>query len=176
MGKRILLILTALVIAFFGYLKGSFDTEMRYETFSYAEEALQKTGLPKKYAPSYCLHGFTGFRDSFLQVEFIVEYQSNGEVLLDQMDSEMGWHISPVTREEYLEFQRICMWDYADILSVPEDIVFDAWFYQETDEPNPWSKHVPAGSLKEIGKIGNGYEFAVYDAETGLFIFVDQFG
>lgn len=68
------------------------------------------------------------------------------------------------------------MWEYADVLDVPEDIVFDAWFYRKTDEPASWSKHVSSGSLKDIGQVGNGFEFAVYDLETGLFIFVDQFG
>ena len=176
MKKRLLLIAAALIIALAGYLKGSFDADMRHESFSYAENALKKTGLPEKYAPSYCLHGFTGFRDTFLQVKFIVQYQKDREELLGKMASAKGWHIAQVQGDSYLEFQQLCMWEYADVLDVPEDIVFDAWFYRETDEPASWSKHVSSGSLEDIGQVGNGFEFAVYDLETGLFIFVDQFG
>lgn len=176
MKKRLMLILMVLIIAFGGYLKGLFDANMRHASFSYTENALRRTGLPVKYAPGYCLHGFTDSRDSFMQTEFIVEYQSDREELFAQMDSEIGWRVSSVTGIEYLEFQRICMWKYADVLSVPEDIIFDAWFYRETSKPAPWSEHVSSGPLEDIGQVGNGFEFAVYDLETGLFIFVDQFG
>lgn len=176
MKKRFTLILAAFIIALFGYIKGSFDADMRHESFSYASNALEKTGLPEKYAPSYCLHGFTGFRDSFLQVKFIIQYQDDREALLSKMASTKGWHISQVAQDEYLNFQQTCMWAYSAVLDIPADIIFDAWYYLETDEPAPYSKHAPAGALAEIGQIGYGYEFAVYDVESGLFIFVDQFG
>ena len=36
--------------------------------------------------------------------------------------------------------------------------------------------NVPDGSFEEIGQIGRGFIFAVYDEETGLFIYTEQFG
>ena len=176
MKKRVLIVFAVMILCACCYLKGIIDEDARHASHSYARNALEKTGMSAEFAPGYCLHGFTGFRDTFHQVKFIVEDQHDRKALMAEMTSADGWHVSQVTAAEYLEFQKNCMWTYSQALSVPEEVVFDAWFYCETDEPAPWSKQMTAGALKEIGQVGNGYEFAVFDAETGMFIFADQFG
>jgi len=55
-------------------------------------------------------------------------------------------------------------------------IVFDAWYFLETAGPVSYAEDVTFESLLESGYIGDGFEFAVFDVQSGLFIFVDQFG
>jgi len=176
MKKHIVMLLALVLIAFLSYIKGSFDADMRHDDYVYAARSLKKTGLPTECAPSYCLHGFAGSRDSFTQVKFIVDDPFERSVLLKQMKCVKGWHVTPVDGYEYLEFQNRYMWTCSAVLDVPEDIVFDAWYYHETREGSIYSEDVAVGAFSEIGRIGRGYEFAVYDSETGLFVFVDQFG
>ena len=120
------------------------------------------------------MHGFTGFRDSFEQTKFRVQYAEDREALLSDIARAKGWRVAPVKAEEFTAFQKQYMW-WA-VLDVPTDVVFDAWYYHETHEPADYSLKVTDGTLAEIGRVGYGFEFAVYDAESGLFIFVDQFG
>lgn len=151
-----------------------------YETFqddplAHAVYALKKTGLSQEYAPAYSLHGSIGIRDYFSQTKFVVQYEHERNKLLQEASLTKGWHTAPVTAEEYLCFQETCMWGY-ETLDVPDDVVFDAWYYLETHDPLSYSASAPEGGLKEIGQVGYGYEFAVFDVESGLFIFVDLFG
>ena len=60
-------------------------------------------------------------------------------------------------------------------VQVRDDAAFDAWYYRETAGPHNASE-APDGPFAEIGQIGRGFVFAVFDAETGLFIFTSQFG
>ena len=53
-----------------------------------AEGALEQTGLPGEYAPSYALHGAADGRDSFAQTVFRVERER--EELLQRMSRTEG--------------------------------------------------------------------------------------
>ncbi len=174
MKKRFKRIVVICAIGILGYFIGSIDANTRNEMLNRAAVALEKTGLSQTYAPHYSLYGFIGFRDTFSQTKFKVYYDSDRKALFNDIAEAKHWHVTPVAGDEYLEFQRVCMWN--DVLDVPADIVFDAWYYLETTEPDPYSSYTPDGALTEIGQIGRGFEFAVYDADSGLFIFVDQFG
>lgn len=158
------------IVAFFA---GRVIQSEKDSDFNHAEYALKKTSLPEAYAPSYCLHGFTGFRDTFEQAVFEIPYMADREALMQCIRQTDGWTFAPATAQEFLAFAS-CFW-YPTIVSVPDSVVFDAWFYRETDSPTPWA-HAADGCFSTIGEVGNGFEFAVYDLETGLFIFVDQFG
>ena len=158
------------------YALGGVRASLTYAGINYAETALKKTGISVQYAPSYCLHGDATARDSFAQTVFTVEHQSDRQALLEEAKRTKGWRAAPVTATEYLAFQRACLWKCGEVLSVPADTVFDAWYYCETSAPVSNAVAAPAGALEEIGPVGRGFEFAVFDAETGLFVFVDQFG
>lgn len=67
------------------------------------------------------------------------------------------------------------MWSCQAAVQVADDVVFDAWYYRETAAPYN-APGIPDGPFAEIGQIGRGFVFAVFDAETGLFIFTSQFG
>ena len=75
----------ALVIAFYvGKLAGN----VRLSAPNAAEGALEQTGLPGEYAPSYALHGAADGRDSFAQTVFRVERER--EELLQRMSRTEG--------------------------------------------------------------------------------------
>lgn len=137
-----------------------------------AASALLKTGLPTLYAPDYSLCGFTGFRDYFSQTVFLVEYDQQD--LLSAIQNTKHWTVAPVSAEDLRSFASHT-W-YPDISQVSDDIVFDAWYYIETTEPTDYYRPQATGALETIGTIGRGFEFAVFDVETGLFIFIDQLG
>ena len=174
MRKRVKSILVICVIGFLGYIVGTIDANTRNEMMNHAVVALERTGISSKYAPNYSMYGFVGFRDMFSQTKFKVYYDSDRKALFNDIAEAKHWHVAPVTGDEYLRLQRACMCN--DVIDVPEDVVFDAWYYLETTEPTQYSGFAPNGALSEIGQIGRGFEFAVFDLETGLFIFVDQFG
>lgn len=175
--KRIIRIGIAILLAgFIGCIVGDLRAGIRQSALNRAAIALEKTGLPEMYAPSYSLYGFTGFRDTFSQTKFIVQAKDEREQLFSDISSSKRWRVAPVTAEEYLSFQKTCIQWYSAVLDVPADIVFDAWYYRETSEPNVLSGHAPEGALEEIGHVGYGFEFAVYDRESGLFVFTDLFG
>lgn len=134
--------------------------------------ALLRTGLPTVYAPDYSLYGFTGLRDSFSQTVFLVEY--NQQDLLNAIQKAEHWTVAPVSAEDFRSF--VSHTWYPDISQVSNDIVFDAWYYVETTESTDAFHHQATGALEAIGALGRGFEFAVFDIETGLFIFIDQFG
>lgn len=67
------------------------------------------------------------------------------------------------------------MWSCQAAVQVRDDAAFDAWYYRETAGSYN-APGIPDGPFAEIGQIGRGFVFAVFDAETGLFIFVRQFG
>lgn len=142
---------------------------------NHGEYALRKTHLPVEYAPTYSLYGFTGMRDSFSQTVFTVDYWSDDrEALMNAIRQTEHWHVEPVSAEDFRSFAAHT-W-YPDIVQVADDMVFDAWYYIETTKPLSSIAHEASGAFASIGQIGYGFEFAVYDLETGLFIFVDQFG
>ena len=139
---------------------------------NHAAWALKKCNLSQAYAPRFCLRGFTGFRDTYEQIVFAVE-EDQRPVLIQEISRTKGWTAEPVPEEDFLAFSK-AFW-YKEFPPLPGGMVFDAWFYRETHEPSGYV-HVATGSLSPIGAIGYGFEFAVYDIETGLMIFIDQFG
>lgn len=139
---------------------------------NHAGHALKKCNLTQTYAPSFCLRGFTGFRDTYEQIVFAVDEKLR-PALMQEISRATGWTAQAVTAEDFRAFSKAC-W-YKEFPPLPDDMVFDAWFYRETHEPTDYA-HIATGSLSSIGAIGYGFEFAVFDMETGLMIFIDQFG
>ena len=173
-GTRILAGLAAmaaaLVIAFFA---GRLSASTRLFAANAAETALEQTGLPRDYAPPYAMHGMADGRDSFEQTVFCAARER--EVLLQWMSRTQGWRIAEAGAEDYRRFAETAMWGYQSAVQVSDDVTFDAWYYRETAEPYN-APDVPDCPFAEIGQTGRGFVFAVFDAETGLFIFVRQFG
>ena len=141
---------------------------------SHGEYALKKTGLPPQFAHHYSLHRVSSGRDYFSQTVFQVEYSSERKELFNIMSCTKNWRIEKVNAEDFRAFTGHT-W-YPNIVQVADDIEFDAWYYLETSEPSGGIVHEAPGMFESIGLIGRGFEFAVFDLETGLFIFIDQFG
>lgn len=139
---------------------------------NHAAYALKKCNLSQTYAPSFCLRGFTGFRDTFEQIVFAVE-ETQKSALMQEIGHATGWRAEPVTAEDFRAFSK-AFW-YQEFPPIPDEMIFDAWFYRETHEPTDYA-HIATGSLSSIGAVGYGFEFAMFDMETGLMIFIDQFG
>lgn len=175
-GTRILAGLAAmaaaLVIAFFA---GRLSGNTHLFAANAAETALEQTGLPGEYAPPYAMHGMADGRDSFEQTVFCIEYEQEREALQQIMSRTEGWRIAEANAEDYRRFAETAMWGYQSAVQVQDDVTFDAWYYRETAEPYN-APGVPDGPFAEIGQAGRGFVFAVFNAETGLFIFVRQFG
>ena len=170
---RILAALAVLALVFgAGYFWGFLKENSRINSINRGEYALEKTGISTEFAPAYSLYGYSGFRDWFGMTMMQIDRGDRDE-LLDAMDSLDGWHIGSATAEE---FRRMPLWGYADVLQLSGDIVFDAWYYAETCEPPSYADRAPEGAFSEIGLVGHGFDLAVYDADTGLFIYIDQHG
>ena len=90
----------ALVIAFYA---GKLAGNVRLSAPNVAEGALEQTGLPGEYAPSYALHGAADGRDSFAQTVFCVERER--EELLQRMSRTEGWRggLSPLCGDGHVE-------------------------------------------------------------------------
>jgi len=169
-----LLPVTALisVIAFFaGALWNSVPTAEEK-----AQYALKNTGLTFSETGSFSLHGSYGWRDFYDITEFIIPYPENRQALLTEMKTTEGWHMAEVAYPEYLDFCELALWADFEIIMLPEDTVFEAWYYRETCEPSGFSYHTNKGAFEDIGKLGHGFTFAVYDVDTGLFIYFNQHG
>ncbi len=171
--KAAIILLSAAVMIGIAFFTGTLVENERLNSINYAEYALKKMNLPKQYAPAFCLHGYTGFRDSFLMTTFQIQYSIDREDLLERMTNTEGWIVSPVTEAELRGFSK-CFW-YPDLLTIPDNTVFDAWFYRETSQPILGAE-TAKDCFSSIGKIGRGFEFAVFDLETGIIVFVNQFG
>ena len=169
-----LLPITALIsaIAFFaGALWNELPTASEQ-----AQYALKDTGLTFSETGSFSLHGSYGWRDFYDITEFIIPYPENRQTLLAEMKTTEGWHASDVTYNEYLDFCELSLWADYELIMLPEDTVFEAWYYRETCEPSSFSYNTGKGAFEEIGKLGHGFTFAVYDVDTGLFIYFNQHG
>ncbi len=146
-------------------------------SINHAAYALESTGLPGEYAPGFSLHGYTGFRDSYMQTEFCINHSSDCQTILKMISNIDHWHVVPVTASEYLDFASNVLWEYENSWQCADEIVFDAWYYRETTEPHAPNNRVPKGPMEQIGPYaGRGFEFALFDSDTGLFIYIDQFG
>ena len=162
----------AVVAAFFA---GRFFEGYLNHSANLARYALEATSLPGDYAPSYWLRGSAGLREFMTQTAFVIQYPSDREELLREISRTDGWHAAQVSAQEYRDFVDAALWTQAEVLQVRDDTCFDAWYYRETAEPcDPPA--LPDGPLSEIGELGRGFHFAAYDAESGLFVYVNQFG
>jgi len=145
--RSLCLILLALLVAGFAYLAGSIRASTRLSTFNHAKYALKKTGLSSEYAPSFCLYGFTGFRDTFSVTQLLVENMNDRARLFRELSYEKGWHVESVSAEEFQLFADTAFWSYGDVIQFPNDISFDAWYYLQTSEPASFSPHSPEGGF-----------------------------
>ena len=164
----------AVVAVFFA---GRFFEGYLNQSANLARYALEATSLPGDYAPGYCLTGSAGIVHSMEQTVLVItDYQSDREALLEEISRTDGWHVAQVSAQEYRDFADAALWWQAEeVFQVRDDTCFDAWYYRETAEPcDPPA--LPDGPLSEIGELGRGFHFAAYDAESGLFVYVNQFG
>ena len=99
-----IILLSAAVSLAIAYFAGTLAEDLRFASINDAEYALKKMNLPKQYAPAFCLHGYTGFRDSFLMTTFQIQYSIDREDLLERMTNTEGWIVSPVTEAELRGF------------------------------------------------------------------------
>ena len=89
------------------------------------------------------------------------------------------WHKSPITRAEYIRLHRYEFWGAPDIFPT-EVVTFDWWCYVDTyarAHPNDVPAYLPDNSnfpaaMQAIGaRPGGNWLVALYDPDTGLFIF-----
>ena len=126
MKHRIIFALGVLIVATIAFFIGGLCGDMQQQ--SHSAYALKKTGLPSEYAPVYELHGFTGSRDSFMQTEFLVQYEADRESLLSEIKRTKNWYWQPVSATQYQRFQSAYMWDFAKVLSIPGPEYFEELF------------------------------------------------
>lgn len=174
--RTVALFLLVGFVGIIGYGIGVITAGTQASSLDRAAYALRKTGLAEELAPHYWLYGFTGFRDTFAITQCRLHDDEDRLLLLAQTKRTKGWHQDSVTVQDFETFASSTLWEYAEVLQLSEGMVFDAWYYCETSAPASFDSMAPAGPFEEIGQTGRGFEFAVYDADTGMFIFVDQFG
>ena len=171
--KVVLKLWIAAVLLAIAFFVGRLVENQHLASINYAEYALKHMNLPEQYAPSFWLHGSTGFRDFYTITAFQIQYKSDREDLLKCIQRTDGWTVAPVSEEELRRFSE-SFW-YPELMPVPDNTVFDAWFYRETTESTQYSESAK-DCFSSIGKIGRGFQFAVFDVETGMVIWVHQFG
>ena len=158
-----------------GFGIGALWENVRVSRIHWGDRALEATGLPAETMPySFAMEGHTGFRDYFEQTTLYLPY--NRDAVLEVMGNLPLWRVASLTAEEFRAFQSAAMWEYAQSAQVADDTVFDAWYYNETVEPAGHEAVISTGALAEIGRVGRGFIFAAYDADSGYFIYVHQFG
>lgn len=176
-GKVLLFLVIFIWAGAIGWFVGMLQENQKLTSINYAAYALESTGLPGEYAPTFSLHGYTGFRDSYMQTEFCIDYPRDRQAILEIIANIEHWRVAPVTALEYSDFASNIMWGYNNSRQLSDEIVFDAWYYRETTEPHAPNNRVPKGPMEQIGPYaGRGFEFALFDTDTGLFIYIDQFG
>ena len=139
-----------------------------------ARNALQLTGIRQDFDPDFVFHGSHIGRDMFSQTFFEVSYGDRKE-LMRLIRSTDGWHTEALTAKDYCEFVEITWYPSMIKQMISDDIVFEAWFYRETT-PSAGYEPMLQGYFSFLGQAARGFEFAVFDEDTGLFIFIDQFG
>ena len=139
-----------------------------------ATHALQKTNIIQDFVPDFVFHGSHIGRDMYSQTFFEFSYTDRKE-LMDIIRNTDGWHVETLTSEDYCDFVEITWYPSMVKQMICGDIEFDAWFYRETT-PSAGYEPMIGGYFSFLGRAARGFEFAVFDKETGLFIFIDQFG
>ena len=141
----------------------------------HGEFALRQTGLAGDYTLNLVMHGDNLSRDSFSQTFLLVDQHSR-EGLLREISRAPQWRVAPLPAADFRAFQAQAMWFRDESLQVADATEFDAWYYRETAEPAGWDAVIGTGPLAEIGRVGRGFDFAAYDRDSGLFVYVNQFG
>ena len=178
---RIMCILLAAVLCVVSFLAGGFMGALDQGMKPYvdhavkAENAFEKTNLAPSFEITYVLHGSNIGRDMYSQTVFEIPYLSDREELLGLIQNAEGWHVETITADDYRDFVEITWYPSLVQNTVSNDIVFDAWFYRETC-PSAGYERMMKGRFSFMGQAARGFEFAVYDEDTGLFIFIDQHG
>ena len=139
-----------------------------------AISALRKTNIQQDFRPTFLLYGGHIGRDMYAQTFFEVPYTARTE-LMDLIRDTDGWHAETITSEDYCDFVEITWFPAMMKQMISGDIEFDAWFYRETTPPAGYEPMVQ-GHFSFLGRAARGFEFAVFDEDTGLFILIDQFG
>lgn len=101
--------------------------------------------------------------------------------LEEALAAHADWHESPITREEYLRLHRHEFWSVPDLFPA-EAVTFDWWCYVDTYarahpgyEPDyiADNSNFPA-AMQELGEhFSPNWLCALYDADTGLFIYYE---
>lgn len=177
--RRILYILLAAALCVVSFQAGafwdSFLSEKPYaDHAAKAANAFAKTNLAS-FEITYVLHGSNIGRDMYSQTVFEVPYDTDKKELMECIRNADGWHVEAITADDYRDFVEITWYPSMVQHTVSDDIVFDAWFYRETC-PSAGYEKMMKGRFSYMGRAARGFEFAVYDKDTGLFIFIDQHG
>ncbi len=175
--KRLLIACFVFGLLFASFSLGKIDAyldEPYKDEHAKARNALRLTGIQQDFDPDFVFHGSHIGRKMFSQTFFEVSYGDRKE-LMSLIRNTDGWHSEALTAKDYCDFVEIT-W-YPDMIQhmISDDIVFDAWFYRETT-PSAGFEPMLHGYFSFLGQAARGFEFAVFDEDTGLFIFIDQFG
>lgn len=175
--KRLLIACFVFGLLFASFVLGKIDAsidEPYKDEHAKARNALQLTGIRQDFDPDFVFHGSHIGRDMFSQTFFEVSYGDRKE-LMRLIRSTDGWHSEALTAKDYCDFVEITWYPSMIQHMISDDIVFDAWFYRETT-PSAGFEPMLHGYFSFLGQAARGFEFAVFDEDTGLFIFIDQFG
>ena len=122
--------------------------------------------------------GFLGDGNTFQA--FIVP-EDKRAALVKKLASHADWHEGAVTPEEYAYMHVKMFYELPELLPDP-GITFDWWLHVDDyarrypDDPSPWA-HSGAGLpavMQEAGAIRSmNWHIALYDADTGLFIYYE---
>lgn len=140
-----------------------------------ASYAFEETGLTPSFEIPYVLDGSLVGRDNYKQTIFEVPYRSEREELWGLIQNTDGWHAETITADDYRSISEITWYPSLVNNTIADDIEFDAWFYRETVPAVGYERRIN-GYFSFLGQAARGMEFAVFDKDTGLFIFIDQRG
>ena len=175
--KRLLIACFVFGLLFVSFSLGKIDAyidEPYKDEHAKARNALQLTGIQQDFDPDFVFHGSHIAREMFSQTFFEVSYGDRKE-LMSLIRNTDGWHSEALTAKDYCDFVEITWYPSMIQHMISDDIVFDAWFYRETT-PSAGFEPMLHGYFSFLGQAARGFEFAVFDEDTGLFIFIDQFG
>ena len=116
-----------------------------------ADYALSKTGLAERDNITFSLRGTTGWRAYVDITEFVVpDYDDEREELFEEIKTVGGWHVAEVPLAEYEQFVSEAMWSQGPgIIMLPDDTVFDAWYYEETCEAPTYYVNIKTEAFRE---------------------------
>ena len=177
-GKRLLLVGIAVCLCVVSFMLGGINAYLddpRIDEHIKARYALEETGLSDSFEPEFVIHGSQTGRDFYIQTLFNVRFLDDREAMMKQIQQTEGWTVDVFSAEDYRNFIDVTWYPGLNSNLIADGIEFDAWFYKVTTPPAGYEP-TPTGYFSSIGQVGRGFCFAAYDVDTGLFIFIDQFG